>query len=423
MESYFDRLWPITRSLTGNGNRKSLQILSELIDLEITEVPSGSKCFDWEIPPEWNIQEAWIKNSKGEKIIDFSNNNLHILGYSEPFHGKLEFQDLKPHLYSLPEQPELIPYLTSYYKRRWGFCLSENQLREMDKNEIYEVFIDSSFNENGSMTIGESVIEGEDKKEILFSTYLCHPSMASNELSGPLVSAFIYQKLKEQKDLRYTYRFLFVPETIGSIYMLSVKGDFWKENLVAGFVVTCIGDDGKFTYKKSRRGNSLPDEASIAILSQTEEDFNIIDFFPNGSDERQYCSPGFNLPVGSLMRTMYGRYPEYHTSADNKDFISFEAMENAVYKYLEIIEVLERNEKYINTIPYGEPQLGKRGLYPTLGSNKKTEEAVKTMMWILNLSDGTNDLLTISKRSEIPVKELIPTIDKLLANGILKKNL
>lgn len=423
MESYFDRLWPIARSLTGNGNRKSLQILSELIDLEIKEVPSGSKCFDWEVPPEWNIQEAWIKNSKGEKIIDFSKNNLHILGYSEPFHGKLKFKDLKPHLYSLPEQPELIPYLTSYYKRRWGFCLSENQLREMDKNEIYEVFIDSSFNENGSMTIGEAVIEGEDKKEILFSTYLCHPSMASNELSGPLVAAFIYQKLKEQKGLRYTYRFLFVPETIGSIYMLSIKGDFWKENLVAGFVVTCIGDDGKFTYKKSRRGNALPDEASIAILSQTEEDFNLIDFFPNGSDERQYCSPGFNLPVGSLMRTMYGRYLEYHTSADNKDFISFEAMENAVYKYLEIIEVLERNEKYINTMPYGEPQLGKRGLYPTLGSNKKTEEAVKTMMWILNLSDGTNDLLSISKRSKIPVKELIPTIDKLLANGILKKNL
>lgn len=420
IENYFDRLWPITRSLTGNGNRESLSILSEIIDLKVSEVPSGTQCFDWNVPPEWNIQEAWIKDSKGNIIVDLAVNNLHILGYSEPFQGKLNFEELKPHLYTLPDQPELIPYLTSYYKRRWGFCLSHNQFLSLDSTDTYEVFIDSTLDDKGSMTIGEAVIKGRSEKEILFSTYMCHPSLASNELSGPLVSAFLYQKLKERKNLKYTYRFLFVPETIGSIYSLSVKGEHWKKNLKAGFVITCIGDDGNFTYKKSRIGNALPDRAVIAILSQTEKDFNLVEFFPSGSDERQYCSPGFNLPVGSLMRTMYGKYPEYHTSGDNKDYVSFEAMEKSVLKYVELIEVLERNEKYINTMPYCEPQLGKRGLYPTLGSQKGKEDFVKAMMWILNLADGTNDLLSISEISKMPLKELIPVIDTLIENGILE---
>lgn len=420
IEKYFDRLWPITRSLTGNGNRESLKILSELIDLEISEVPSGTPCFDWNVPPEWNINEAWIKDSKGNKIVDFSENNLHILGYSEPFKGKLSYEELRPHLYTLPDQPDLIPYLPSYYKRRWGFCLTHNQFQQLDKNETYEVFIDSYLDENGSMTIGEAVIRGQSDKEILLSTYICHPSLANNELSGPLVTAFIYRELKKQQNLKYTYRFIFVPETIGSIYILSVKGEYWKKNLKAGFVVTCIGDKGKFTYKRSRIGNSLPDRAVEIILKQTENEYNIIDFFPSGSDERQYCSPGFNLPVGSLMRTMYGKYPEYHTSADNKDFVSFEAMEQAVLKYLEVIELIEKNEKYINKMPYCEPQLGKRGLYPTLGSQKGTEDFVRSMMWVLNLSDGDHDLISISEKSKIPVKDLIPVIDKLIENGILE---
>ena len=420
LNEYFDRLWPITRSLTGNGNRETLKILSEIIDLEVKEVPSGTQCFDWTVPPEWNIKEAWIKNSNGETIVDFSKNNLHILGYSEPFQGNLSFEELRSHLHTLPDQPELIPYLTSYYKRSWGFCISYNQLQELDKNDAFEIFIDSTIEENGSMTIGEAIIKGRTEKEVLFSTYICHPSLASNELSGPLVSAFIYNKLKEQKDLKYTYRFLFIPETIGSIYSLSVKGEHWKKNLTAGFIITCIGDDGKFTYKRSRIGNSLPDRAAEIILKQTEKDFNVHDFSPYGSDERQYCSPGFNLPVGSLMRTMYYKYPEYHTSADNKDLISFEAMEKSICKYLEIIEVLERNEKYINTMPFCEPQLGKRGLYPTLGSQKDTEQIVKAMMWILNLSDGTNDLIAISGKSNIPIQDLIPEVEKLIEHGLLK---
>ncbi len=420
LEEYFDRLWPINRSLTGNGVRKSLEILSEIIDLNITEVPSGTACFDWTVPPEWNIREGWVKDSNGKTVIDFKEHNLHILGYSEPVKGNFTYEELLPHLYTLPEQPELIPYLTSYYKRRWGFCMSHVEFEKLDKSEMYEVFIDSTLNNEGSMTIAEATIKGFTDKTILLSTYICHPSMANNELSGPLVAAFIYNELKNIPNLRYTYKFIFVPETIGSIYYLSKNGEDLKSNLDAGFVITCIGDPGEFTYKRSRRGNALPDRAAETILSQTVASFNLIDFFPSGSDERQFCSPGFNLPVGSLIRTMYGKYPEYHTSADNKDFISFEAMEGSVYKYLEIIDLIEINQKYINTLPFCEPQLGKRGLYPTLGSQKGTESFVKAMMWILNLSDGENDLIDISLKSKISINQLKPILFKLLENKILE---
>ncbi|MBL0120508.1 MAG: DUF4910 domain-containing protein [Saprospiraceae bacterium] len=420
LEEYFDRLWPINRSLTGNGVRKSLEILSEIVEFNITEVPSGTVCFDWTVPPEWNIVEGWVKDSSGKTIIDFKEHNLHILGYSEPVKGKFTYDELQPHLYTLPEQPELIPYLTSYYKRRWGFCMSHVEFEKLDKAEMYEVFIDSTLDDNGTMTIAEATIKGATDETILLSTYICHPSMANNELSGPLVASFIYNQLKTIPNLRYTYKFIFVPETIGSIYYLSKNGENLKENLTAGFVITCIGDPGVFTYKKSRRGDALPDRAAEIILSQTESNFNIIDFFPSGSDERQFCSPGFNLPVGSLIRTMYGKYPEYHTSADNKDFISFEAMEGSVNKYLEIIDLIELNQKYINTLPYCEPQLGKRGLYPTLGSQKGTESYVKAMMWILNLTDGDHDLIDISLKSKIPILELKPVLFKLLENNILK---
>jgi len=335
IEKYFDRLWPINRSLTGNGNRESFKILSEIVDIKLTEVPSGTSCFDWNVPPEWNAKEAWIKNSKGEKIVDFSINNLHLLGYSTPIHEKLSLDELKKNLYSLPDQPELIPYLTSYYKERWGFCLSHNQLESLQE-DTYEVFIDSTLDSNGHMTIGEATLKGSSDKEILFSTYICHPSMANNELSGPLVTAFIYQELKKKKNLFYNYRFVFLPETIGSIYYLSQHGEYLKEKLDAGYVINCIGDPGNFTYKRSRRGNSLADRSAEIILNQTEKTFILEDFFPRGSDERQYCSPGFNLPMGSLMRTRYAMYPEYHTSGDNKDFISFEALQKSVEKYLDI---------------------------------------------------------------------------------------
>ncbi len=422
IEKYFDRLWPICRSLTGDGNRRSFEILKEIVDIKLKEIPSGTKCFDWTVPPEWNIRKAFIKDSKGNTIIDFEQNNLHILGYSEPVSLKLDFDLLKDHIYTLPEQPDLIPYLTSYYQKRWGFCMSHNQFCTLDKNEIYTVLIDSDLNDKGSMTIGEAFIQGKSEKEILFSTYICHPSLANNELSGPLVSAFIYKILKNKKNLKYSYRFVFVPETIGSICLLADKGEFFKKNLIAGFVITCIGDKGIYTYKRSRCGNSLSDRAAELVLEQTEDNFNLVDFFPSGSDERQYCSPGFNLPVGSMMKTMYAKYSEYHTSADNKNFISFESMEHAVNKYLDIIELIERNDKYINLLPNCEPQLGKRGLYPTLGSQKITENFVDGMMWILNLADGKHDLIDISRRSGFDVKELYPIIDKLLESDILLKN-
>ena len=421
LEQYFDRLWPINRSLTGNGVRESFVILSELVDFKLNEVPSGTECYDWNVPSEWNVKQAWIKDSKGNIIVNFAENNLHLLGYSEPFSEVLTFEQLKNNIYTLPEQPKLIPYLTSYYKRRWGFCMSHDQFLKLDQNDTFQVHIDSTLDENGSMTMGEAIIKGASEKEVFFSTYICHPSLANNELSGPLVSAFIYSKLKEKKDLKYTYRFAFVPETIGSICLLSREGENFKKNMVAGFNITCIGDSGNFTYKKSRQGNCLSDRAAQLILNQTEQAFNLIDFFPSGSDERQYCSPGFNLPVGSMMRTMYGVFPEYHTSGDNKDFISFSAMEESVNKYLDIIELIEKNDFYINRIPNCEPQLGKRGLYPTIGGQKDKKNSLEGMMWLLNLCDGEHDLIDISLRSKIDVKELYPILDKLIENKLITR--
>ncbi len=405
MEQYFDRLFPINRSLSGNGNRETLKILSEIVDLDIHEVPSGTECFDWNVPPEWNVHEAWIKDSSGETIVDFNASNLHLVGYSVPFYGKLSLEELKPHLHSIPELPDAIPYVTSYYKENWGFCLSHNQLAEL-KEDIYDVFIDSELNHNGSMTYGEAFIKGKTEKEVLFSTYICHPSLANNELSGPLVTSFIYKALRG-RDLNYGYRFLFMPETIGSIYYLSGNGESLKKNLIAGFVVTTIGDSGPFTYKRSRRGNALPDRAVELVLSQSEKNYLIEDFFPQGSDERQYCSPGFDLPVGSLMRTRYGKYKEYHTSLDNKSYISFDAMEKSVEKYLEVIEVIEENRVYKNQFPFCEPQLGKRGLFPEVGSQKEIQEYVNAQLWLLNLSDGTNDLITVSSRSKIDFRKMV----------------
>lgn len=422
LEKYFDRLWPLNRSLTGNANRETLGILSEIIDLKISEIPSGTECFDWKVPPEWNVKEAWIKDGSGKIIVDFRKNNLHLLGYSTGFSGKMELKLLKEHLYSLPAQPDVIPYLTSYYKRKWGFCITYRQLKELSE-DTYEVFIDADLNENGSMTIAEAVIKGETEEEVLLSTYICHPSMANNELSGPLVTAFIFNELKKSGRKKYTYRFLFLPETIGAVYYLSVNGEELKKKLIAGYVVTCAGDRGNFTYKRSRNGNSAADRAAEIMLKQKEKEYIIEDFFPTGSDERQYCSPGYDLPVGSLMRTRYGKYNEYHTSADNKEFISFERMEDTVRMYLDIINVIEKNAYYKNLKPYCEPQLGKYGLYPEIGSDKDTAETVSSLMWALNLSDGMNDLITISEKSGTEFEKIAEACEILEKKGILEKRI
>jgi aminopeptidase-like protein len=419
IENYFDRLWPINRSLTGEGNRETLRILSELVDIKVNSVPSGTPCLDWTVPPEWNLREAWIKDSTGNTIIDFKNNNLHVMGYSTPVSGKLKGRELLEHIYALPEQPDWIPYVTSYYQPKWGFCMPYKQKLQINPDADYEVLIDSTLDEMGEMVVGEALIKGEQTAEILFSTYICHPSMANNELSGPLVAAMLYHELAKWGSTKYTYRFAFVPETIGSIYMLYQHGEHWKKNLLAGYVLTCIGDSGSFTYKRSRLGNSLADRVAEVILRHSGKPHQLINFFPLGSDERQYCSPGFNLPVGSLMRTMYGQYAQYHTSADNKDFISFAAMEEAVLLLLDMIKAIEHNRTYINTLPYGEPQLGKRGLYPTADISKNKEGFVKTMMWLLNYADGAHDLLDISTKSNIAINEFYPVVKALMEKGVI----
>ncbi len=420
MEMYFDRLWPINRSLTGSGNRETLKILSELVDINIREIPSGTKCFDWQVPDEWNVREAWVKDSTGKKIIDFSENNLHLIGYSQSFEGRLTLDELRDHLYSSPEQADVIPYRTSYYSPRWGFCLSHNQLKDL-KEEFYDVRIDASFDPEGFMTIGEATIPGETEEEILISTYICHPSMANNELSGPLVSSFLYKKIKSERRKNHTLRFLFIPETIGAIWYLSENGMRLKEKLKAGYVLTCIGDNGSFSYKRSRSGKTVADRCAEYVLNNSNKKFNVEDFFPTGSDERQYCSPGFNLPVGSLMRTRYGKYEEYHTSADNKSFISFEAMEESVNTCAEIINVIDKNAHYKNLMPYCEPQLGKRGLYPTMGSMKDTSQYVNAMMWVLNQSDGSKDLVEISNLSGLKFSDIVNASESLTEAGLIER--
>ena len=420
-----EQLFPICRSITGNGLRESLKIISKEIPLNILEIPTGTKAFDWEVPKEWNIKDAYVKDLKGNKIIDFKKSNLHILGYSTPFQGIISHEELMEHIYTLPEIPEAIPYLTSYYKERWGFCLEHQRLKELNQDK-YEIFIDSEL-KNGSMSIGEGFIKGKIDKEVLLSTYLCHPSMGNNELSGPIVQTLLYNWLLERKDkLKYSYRFLYLPETIGSITYLSLFGENLKKNVVAGYVINCIGDRGKFTYKKSRQGNSLADKAALNILNNLNEDFNLYEWFPAGSDERQYCSLGFNLPIGSLMRSMYGTYKEYHTSLDNLDFIPLEELYKSFEIYKKILMNIEINEKLEAVHKNCEPKLDKRGLYPTLGSQKETTDSIKKRMYLWAFSDGYNDLIDIANKLKCNAYEMKnekdELIDKKLIRGLGEKN-
>ncbi|MDQ3110642.1 MAG: DUF4910 domain-containing protein [Bacteroidota bacterium] len=418
LESYFDRLWPICRSITGDGLRQSLKILSEIIPLELTEVPSGTKVFDWEIPDEWNISDAYILTPEGKKICDFKLNNLHVLNYSIPVDEEISFEELDKHLFSIPEMPDAIPYLTSYYKKMWGFCITHEERQQLPKTGRYKVKINSTL-KKGSLTYGECLLKGETDEEILFSTYMCHPSMANNELSGPLVAAFLYKKLAALSKRRFSYRFVFAPETIGVIAFLSKEGMRLKENLHAGYVLTCVGDKGNFTYKRSKNPENNVDTVAEHYLRGTGKPFTTLDFSIGGSDERQYCSPGFNLPVGSLMRTMYQRFKEYHTSLDNKSFISFEALEESVNAYFDIARVHELNRKYINAVPYCEPQLGKRGLYPAVGGQKSRTDELSMRLHLLSWADGKNDLITIAERFGRPALDFEETIRVLIENKLL----
>ena len=411
------RLYPICRSITGDGNRKTLNIIKEYISLDVHEVPSGTKVFDWTVPKEWNIEDAYIKNSKGEKIIDFQKSNLHIVGYSVQFEGEMTLSELKEHLYTLPDQPDLIPYVTSYYKKIWGFCLSHNDFKQL-KDDKYFVKVDTTL-KDGSLTYGELIIKGETDKEVLISTYICHPSMANNELSGPVITTFLAKYLLEQKDKPYyTYRIVFIPETIGSVTYLSKYKDKLKDKVVGGYVITCVGNPGGFSYLKTRAENTLTDRITIHVLNNSNKKYKLYDFLSRGSDERQYNSPGIDLPIGSLMRSKYGEYPEYHTSGDNMNFVTSEALAESLEMYIKCLKAIEMNKKYKTTV-FCEPQLGKRGLYPTL-SKKGNYYYVHDMMNVLAYSDGNHDLLWIAEKLGKTIWELDSIVNKLLQYNLLR---
>ena len=418
IERVFDRLWPLPRSITGKGVRETHAILSELVPLERIEVPSGTQAFDWTVPKEWVVREAHVVAPDGRRLLDFAENNLRLVNYSAPFRGRLSRQALDAHLHSRPDLPDAIPYVTSYYAPRWGFCLSERERRALLDGD-YEVVVDTDF-VDGALTLSEAVLPGEEKAEILISAYTCHPSLANNELSGPIAAAFLYRRLAAWPERRLTYRFVFAPETIGAIAYLALRGKHLRDTLVAGYVVTCVGLDTHFTYKRSRRGDSLADRAALHSLRHLGTPHELRDFCPTGSDERQYCSPGFDLPVGSLMRGVYGEYPEYHTSLDDKRLVSFTALQGSVDAYEAICRALDQNLTFRNLFPFGEPQLGRRGLYPTLGTADQSLQ-IAPMMWVLNLSDGRHDLLAIAERSGLPIGLLWQAARAAEEKGVIER--
>jgi aminopeptidase-like protein len=416
MHQLVAKAFPVCRSITGNGVRETLRIISDIIPLSIYEVPSGTSAFDWSVPKEWNIQDAYIADEKGNKVIDFKQHNLHVVGYSTPIDQWITLSELQEHLHSLPEQPNAIPYVTSYYKERWGFCISHGARAKL-KDGKYHVYIDSTL-EEGSLTYGECLLKGETEQEIFLSTYVCHPSMANNELSGPVVTAFIAKWLASLPR-KYTYRIIFIPETIGSIVYLSRNLDTMKKNVIAGFNISCVGDDMAYSYVASRYENTLADEVASNVLSFKHPKFIKYSFLDRGSDERQYCSPGVDLPLVTLSRSKYGTYPEYHTSLDNLDFVTPEGLLGGYGLVQDCINVIENNRIFrVNC--YAEPQLGKRGLYPNL-STKKSDASVEVMMDFIAYADGNNDLLQISNIIHKPVWEIVPIAEKLLGVGLLEE--
>lgn len=417
MHRLISDLYPICRSITGDGVRKTLHILQQLIPLEMHEVPTGTQVFDWTVPKEWNVQDAYVKNSFGEKVIDFQVSNLHLLNYSIPVYRKILLSELKEHLFTLPEYPDWIPYRTSYYQENWGFCLSQKTMDTLEDGE-YEVHIDSLL-EEGHLTYGEYYLPGETEEEVLFSCHVCHPSLCNDNLSGIALATFLAKALSSQPR-RYSYRFLFIPGTIGSITWLSLN-ESKTERIKHGLVISGAGDPGNMTYKKSRRGNAEIDRIVAHVLKHSGKSYTIEEFSPYGYDERQYCSPGFNLPIGRLGRTPFGRYPEYHTSADNLEFVKSDYLAESFLRYIEIIDLLEKNRNYINTNPKCEPQLGKKGLYGSFGGEQDRKTSEMAMLWILNASDAKNSLLDIAEKSAIDFSAICQMADKLEKCGLLKR--
>lgn len=419
MHALATRLWPINRSLTGDGFRQSLKILAEEIpEIKVFEVPSGTKVYDWEVPEEWVIREAYILSPTGEKLCDFSINNLHLVNYSVGVDLELTLEELLPHLHSLPDQPNAIPYLTSYYKKSWGFCISDIEKKKLLPG-VYQVHIDA-LHFDGFLTYGELILPGNSQKEVLLSTYLCHPSMANNELSGPVVTTFLAKFIKNLVGREYSYRILFLPETIGSLTYLSKNLTHLKQNVIAGFTITCIGDDRAYSFLPSRNGSTLADNVARKALADLGIDFVTYSWTHRGSDERQYCSPGIDLPVASIMRTKYGEYPEYHTSLDNlTDVVTADGLLGGYQVLQKCIEILESEKVPLATI-LGEPHLTKHELYPTL-STKNQKEFVRNVIDILTWADGTKLLSDIAKEMGIDFVDAYELFLLLEKKGLIKE--
>ncbi len=420
IHNFAKELWPINRSITGEGFRETLKKISKhLSNFEIKSVPTGTKVFDWTVPKEWGVKEAYIITPSGKKICDFSENNLHLVGYSVPFKGKLSLNELKKNLYSLPNQPKAIPYITSYYEEKWGFCITQEQLDTLEEGN-YEIVVNSILFE-GELNYGELLIKGKSEKEIFLSTYICHPSMANNELSGPTVVTFIAKWLQGLTQSNYSYRIIFIPETIGSITYLSQNYKDMKNKIYAGFNVTCVGDDRAYSYLPSRNGNTISDLMAKHVLKWTDPNFIEYSWLDRGSDERQYCAPGIDLPIASILRTKYGEYPEYHTSLDDlKNVVTPQGLNGAYWAIRKTIEAIEKNKKYKATI-LCEPQMGKRNLYSTL-FELENDKQVKFMMNFISLCDGDNSLLDIAEQLGVRIWDLYDTLDKLLSEDLIQLN-
>ncbi|MBN1986989.1 MAG: DUF4910 domain-containing protein [Prolixibacteraceae bacterium] len=416
MYELIQRLYPLCRSITGNGVRETLSVLKEFIPLTIVEVASGTKVLDWEVPDEWNINDAWIKNEEGEKIVDFKKLNLHVLNYSTPVNKEVDLGELKKHLFTIPESPDWVPYRTSYYNRNWGFCLSHNQYEKLPEGK-YFVHVDSEI-KPGALTYGEYLVPGKTDKEVLLSCHICHPSLCNDNLSGIVLATKMAEFLKTQ-DLHYSYRFLFIPGTIGSITWLS-RNEKKLDKIRHGLVLTLLGDSSAYHYKKSRRGNCEIDNI-MEYLLEKEEGAKLLDFSPYGYDERQFCSPGFNLPVGRLSRKPHGEFPEYHTSADDINFVAPENLSHSFVFLLKVIKLIEGNKKWLNLKPKGEPQLGKRGLYKPIGGQSQQKDYQMAILWVLNLSDGNHSMLDIAKKSGIDFDILLLAAENLSKANLLEE--
>ena len=416
MHAFVADLFPIGRSLTGPGVRETLRRIADHVPIELREIPSGTPLLDWHAPPEWTIRDAWIRAPDGRKVVDFRDSNLHVVGYSVPVHRRLSLEALQPHLHSLPDHPDWIPYRTSYYGNTWGFCLAHREREALPDGE-YEVVIDSTLDPNGSLTYGELVLPGASSDEVLISAHVCHPSLANDNLSGIAVATFLARQLRTIEH-RLTYRFLFAPGTLGSIAWLAQNPE--KPGRIRhGLVLSCVGDAGGFSYKRTVHGGAPVDRAVAHVLTQGATPHRVLDFSPYGYDERQYNSPGFRMPVGCLMRSMYGTFPEYHTSADNLDFVHPEALAESLDVASRVVDVLENDRRLRNLSPYGEPQLGRRGLYDWIGGQNDRATAQLALLWVLNLSDGEHSLLDIAERAGMPFATIRQAAAALSSKALL----